>query len=45
MEVKGIDFTTKPKGYKLCFSDKCLLAEKCLRRIAVEQIDDSLDTL
>ncbi len=45
MEVKNIDFSTKPKGYKLCFSNKCMLAEKCLRRIATEQIDDSLDSL
>lgn len=43
MDIKDIDFSTKPKGYKLCFSNKCMLAEKCLRRIAVEQIEKNVD--
>lgn len=45
METKNIDFSTKPKGYKLCFSDKCLLAEKCLRRIAVSKLAEDDDFL
>jgi hypothetical protein len=43
METNDIDFSTKPNGYKLCFSDKCLNAKKCLRRIAIEQIKDSAE--
>lgn len=45
MDTKNIDFSTKPKNYKLCFNDKCLLAEKCLRRIAVTQLAESADLL
>lgn len=43
MDIKNIDFSSMPKGYKLCFNDKCLLAQKCLRHIAIEQIKDSAE--
>ena len=45
MEVKDIDFSTKPKAYKLCFNDKCSLAEKCLRYIAVSKLEECSDLL
>ena len=40
MDIKDIDFSSMPKGYKLCFNDKCLLAKKCLRHIAIDKFKD-----
>lgn len=45
MEVKDIDFSTKPKAYKLCFNDNCSFAEKCLRHIAVAKLEECSDLL
>lgn len=45
MEVKDIDFSTKPKAYKLCFNDNCSFVEKCLRHIAVAKLEECSDLL
>lgn len=40
MEINDIDFSSKPMNYRLCFNEKCLLAQKCLRFIATSQLED-----
>ncbi len=40
MEINDIDFSSKPMNYRLCFNEKCLLAQKCLRFIATSQLEN-----
>ena len=45
IEITKSDLENKPNGYWLCFSDKCKLAEKCLRHLVGERNDNKSELL
>ena len=45
IEITKSDLESMPNGYWLCFSNKCKLAENCLRHIAAERNESKSELL